>query len=210
MWILIPGWFLSIVVKPDDTPDTLTVRARVREDLDRFRDVAAKLGHEPVDPTMRSGVGTDYQHRQLWPRAAVAAVLAHEAMTTEVGNFKDAVKGVLGWARARAYSRVWGVLFDLEDQVGHREASARRVAAPQTGASQPGLRLEPGMTGWIGRGTVRVTVLEVDSDDCAACTNTDGVIHFVHRTPGKGWLDGSDQPFVPDLLDRATRLLLGG
>ena len=114
MWLFLPWGYFSIVSKPDDTPDTLTVRTRVRADLARFAIEAEKLGHAPVDPAIRVNVATDYPYRLRFTRLAVAAVLTDYVRTTEVGNFKDAVKSVLGFARACAYGRVWSALYDLE------------------------------------------------------------------------------------------------
>ena len=115
MWLFLAHLgFYSIVVKPDDTPDTLTVRTRVRADLERFREAAARLGYDPVDEEIRVNVATDYPYRLRFQRAAVAQVLIDYVQTTKVSNFKSAVKKTLGRARAYAYGRVWSALYDLE------------------------------------------------------------------------------------------------
>tara|TARA_Y100000310_G_scaffold146101_1_gene145458 strand:- start:141 stop:431 length:291 start_codon:yes stop_codon:yes gene_type:complete len=89
---------------------------------------------------------------------------------------------------------------------GHSNTPINALVKVQ--ATLPGFRVERGMSGWIDQGDLRVVVTEVDADDCAACADEHGVTHYVHYTPGKGWLDGSGHPFIPDLHDRATRLLL--
>ena len=59
MWLLTPTGFFSIVRKPQDAAaGTLTVRSRVRADLDGLRDtLLPELG-----PTI-DNAGTDYRYR---------------------------------------------------------------------------------------------------------------------------------------------------
>ena len=210
-----PPFFVSVVQKPE-RPEVLCVRGRREIDLVRFRERLAAAHEPPLSATEAqrtyptiAGAGTDYGWRLWAPHEIVAEVARRSVMGLSYRNFKCAV-GRQDRTLARYLGRVWGVLYGLEGLAENAAAPQHDLPARHAEAAEPGLRLEPGMTGWIGRGTVRVTVVDMDSDDCAACTNTDGIIHYVHRKPGQGWLDGSDFPFVPDLSDRATRLLLGG
>ena len=111
MWLITPIGFFSVVRKPSDAKmDTLTIRARVRSDLESLQQLLLpNLGE------IREGVGTDYPCRATAPRADVAAAFA--AMLGSLGyeNFKDEVAKRQGKARAQQYHKVWDVLKSLED-----------------------------------------------------------------------------------------------
>ncbi|MDQ7747391.1 hypothetical protein [Hydrogenophaga pseudoflava] len=96
MWIFLPKSFISVVQKPGDT-DTLTVRARVKGDI------------ESVFPQAKVEVnqGTDYKYRARVPRAAVAQVLHDQVMNLDWSNFKGAVKAK---KRHDAYMNVWSAM----------------------------------------------------------------------------------------------------
>ena len=99
--------FFSVVQSRGDA-DTLLVRARVREDLERLRDA-----HLP-DLEILEHHGTDYRFRAIVPRAQW--VWAATAMAAEVDydNFKNAVAQRQGLVRARIYGRVWHELHELQ------------------------------------------------------------------------------------------------
>ncbi|TXG98314.1 MAG: hypothetical protein E6R09_11505 [Rhodocyclaceae bacterium] len=110
MWLMTPIGFFSIVEKPGDRGrDTLTIRARVRSDLET-------LGHRylPELGEIAEHQGTDYRYRSVAPRASVAKALSQLTLDLDYDNFKDEVKRVQGDERARAYGEVWCALYPLQ------------------------------------------------------------------------------------------------
>lgn len=109
MWLLTPMGFFSIVEKAGDrTAGTLTVRARVRSDLDALRQ-----HYLPELGDILANRGTDYRYRAQAPRAAIASAMARLAETLHYDNFKNAVAREQGSARAHLYHEVWDVLYRL-------------------------------------------------------------------------------------------------
>lgn len=104
MWIFLSDSFLSIVQKPDDK-DTLTVRARIKGDIERVFP-SAKV----VD-----GQGTDYRFRAKIPRQEVAQALHDQVMKLTASNFKASVKNR---ARHDAYMRVWQAMYRYQEEQG--------------------------------------------------------------------------------------------
>jgi hypothetical protein len=104
MWIFLNDSFLSIVQKPGDT-DVLTVRARVRGDI------------EAVFPDAKvvEGEGTDYRFRAKLPREVVANALAERVMQLSYGNFKSSVDDD---ERHDAYMDVWDVMYRYQTSAG--------------------------------------------------------------------------------------------
>jgi hypothetical protein len=102
MWIFLPDSFISVVQKPGDT-DTLTVRARIKGDI------------ESVFPQAQVEVnkGTDYKYRARVPREAVAQVLHDQVMGLHWSNFKGAVKSS---KRHDAYMGVWRAMYAVQDR----------------------------------------------------------------------------------------------
>lgn len=112
MWLITPIGFFSVVRKPTDIKNkTLTVRARVRSDLEALQ---AKYLPE-LGPIQESSVN-DYRFRAVAPQAAVAAAMARLAESLDYSNFKDAVKQRQGAARAHLYHEVWDVLYRLQQE----------------------------------------------------------------------------------------------
>jgi 8-oxo-dGTP pyrophosphatase MutT (NUDIX family) len=111
--------FYSIVEKPDDRDQgTLTVRARVRADLEALREqVLPELG-EIVEHA-----GTDYQFRARAPRTAAAAAVATLVQALDYSNFKNEVAHRQGKARAIAYGKVWDVLCSLQSTAPAKPAA---------------------------------------------------------------------------------------
>lgn len=112
MWILSPLGFFSIVEKPNDrTSGTLTIRARVRADLERLKE--QKL--PGMGPIMEHA-GTDYRYRAQAPRGDIAMALGNLVMKLDYANFKNEVAKRQGKQRASAYGKVWDVLYSLQDE----------------------------------------------------------------------------------------------
>ena len=87
MWLITPLGFFSIVRKPDDVSSgKLTIRARVKSDLEALR------GHYlPGLETIAEDAGTDYRYRAKAPRGEVAKALAQLVQDIDYVNFKDEV-----------------------------------------------------------------------------------------------------------------------
>ena len=102
MWIFLPESFISVVQKPGDT-DTLTVRARIKGDI------------ESVFPEayVEADKGTDDKYRAQVSRQAVAQVLHDQVMSLNWGNFKGEVKDR---KRHDAYMNVWREMFAIQDR----------------------------------------------------------------------------------------------
>ena len=120
MWLLTPHGFFSVVEKPDDVArGSLTVRARVRSDLDSLRAAALpELG--PIEESK----STDYRFRARAPRVAVAAAMARLAETLDYSNFKNAVAERQGSKRAKLYHDVWEVLYRMQGNPAYETPGA--------------------------------------------------------------------------------------
>ena len=110
MWLITPTGFFSIVQKPGDAPaNTLTVRARVRQDLDALREqFLPGLGE------IEESRSNDYRFRAVAPRAEVAAAMADMVNRLDYSNVKSQVAKVQGPKRAHLYHEVWDVLYRLQ------------------------------------------------------------------------------------------------
>ena len=110
MWLVTTIGFFSIVEKEwDRKTNTLTVRARVRGDLDALREqFLPELGSIVESDT------ADYRFRAQVPRTAFAAAISRMAEAIDYDNFKDAVEERQDHPRAAVYLRVWKVLERLQ------------------------------------------------------------------------------------------------
>lgn len=113
MWLITPVGFFSIVRKPGDlAAGALTIRARVRADLEALAVLMPGLG-----PIQDKG-GTDYPYRARAPREQVAQVFAAMLQDIAYGNFKNEVAARQGRSRAETYGKVWSVLHGLSGRPG--------------------------------------------------------------------------------------------
>jgi hypothetical protein len=111
MWLMTPTGFFSIVCKPGDAAaGLLTVRARVKSDLDALRQ-----SYIPSLGEVLENAGTDYRFRAKARREEVEKALAHMVRELDYENFKNAVAKKQGKLRADVYSKVWSVLYELQD-----------------------------------------------------------------------------------------------
>jgi hypothetical protein len=111
MWLMTRSGFFSIEQKPGDAEaGTLTVRARVRADLEALR--AAYL---PEMGEIAENTGTDYRYRARVRREALAAALQQIVLDIDYGNFKNAVCETQGSRRSDLYHKVWETLYRLQD-----------------------------------------------------------------------------------------------
>lgn len=109
MWIFTSIGFFSAVQKPGT--NFLTIRARVKADLDQLREkylpeLSPSVGH----------VGSDYPWRATATHPQFAAALVKIACDVQYANFKDEVSKQQGKARALRYHKVWSALYDMEDE----------------------------------------------------------------------------------------------
>lgn len=110
MWLMTPIGFFSVVRKPtDEQQETLTVRARVRADLEQL-----KARYLPEMGPVLESVSTDYRFRAVAPQAAVALAAGRLVADLDYDNFKNAVAERQGQARADLYHEVWSVLLDMQ------------------------------------------------------------------------------------------------
>ncbi|MBP8128715.1 MAG: hypothetical protein KA184_03980 [Candidatus Hydrogenedentes bacterium] len=107
MWVMTRFGFFSVVQKTGESG--LTIRARVREDLERLRDE----GWLPRLGEIHADAGTDYQFRAHASRADFAEALRQIALGIDYDNFKNTVHDEQGSARARVYGKVWDLLWEL-------------------------------------------------------------------------------------------------
>lgn len=122
MWLMTTRGFFSIVEKPGDrAAGTLTIRARVKADLEALREVMPALG------AITDKGGTDYPFRARAPREAVAAAMADLVATLDYDNFKNAVADRQGKEREDAYHDVWSVLYALKPHAQHRPRNRPRA-----------------------------------------------------------------------------------
>jgi hypothetical protein len=109
MWLFTTIGFFSVVQKTGESE--LTVRARVRADLDRLREK-----YLPELTPTESGTGTDYPHRGRVSHEAFARALGQLARDIQYGNFKNKIYAEQGGDRAHVYGDVWHALLGLENE----------------------------------------------------------------------------------------------
>lgn len=109
MWIFTTAGFFSVVHKPGNAPDELTVRSRVRADLANLANALPQWSCSAIQETEL----TDYPYRCVVKREALGAWLAAQAVELDYYNFKEAVRVRQGSARAAIYHEVWAALLSL-------------------------------------------------------------------------------------------------
>src|SRR5512140_3824990 len=90
MWLITTSGFLSVVQNLNSTgpDDALLVRGRVRADLERFADFAARRGARPA---VVASPNADYGFRLMTSRETLAAYLAEHVGALNYPNFKNEV-----------------------------------------------------------------------------------------------------------------------
>lgn len=112
MWVFIPGGFVSIVAHREIRGDVL-VRARRREDLERFLSVMATLDLESrvENPLIEETPSADYPFRIKIDQGTVAELLAAHAQAIDYDNFKAASGNE---DRQHELMKVWLAMRDLQ------------------------------------------------------------------------------------------------
>lgn len=109
MWIFLRCGFYSVVNKKWDDEETLTVRSRVPEDLNRLRErYCPELG-EVVEHR-----DADYLYWAMVDRDAMARAIARAVLDVDYDNFKHAAVRESGSGRGPVYLRVWEDLLSLQ------------------------------------------------------------------------------------------------
>jgi len=112
MWIITNFGFFSIVEKQGDKQTgTLTIRARVKEDLDNLREKFL-----PALGAISEDAGTDYKYRAKAPRLDVSHALGQIALDIDYSNFKNSVAQKQGQGRSKLYHELWDVLYHLQSK----------------------------------------------------------------------------------------------
>jgi hypothetical protein len=110
MWIFTKLGFFSVVQKPDDHAEgTLTIRSRVRADLEALR-----TEYIPTLGSIIEHAGTDYRYRAKASRTDVQAAMAKIVGDITYSNFKNEVAKQQGKSRAATYGKVWSALYPLQ------------------------------------------------------------------------------------------------
>ncbi len=109
MWLFTDFGFFSLVEKPGDRADgMLTVRGRVRSDMEALRDRYLPSASEVV-ALERS----DYRYRFRAPKDEVTRAIARIAIGIDYPDFKASVEQRQGWMRHDIYATVWSTLRTL-------------------------------------------------------------------------------------------------
>lgn len=95
--------------KPEDTPrGTLTIRSRVRSDLERLK------VYLPSMSDIVESDKSDYRYRTFAARGSVSAAVANLSADIDYDNFKSEISATQGCARATLYGEIWQVLYGLQ------------------------------------------------------------------------------------------------
>ena len=105
MWLLTTFGFFSVVQKRGTKQ--LTVRARVRSDLDRLR-----TRYLPSLTATRTTPHNDYRYRATVGHGDLASAMGKIVGDITYDNFKSEVEAAQGHRRELAYAEVWEVLHD--------------------------------------------------------------------------------------------------
>ena len=110
MWLMTTTGFFSVVEKPEDRKNgLLTVRSRVRGDLEGLRArYLPGLGEIEATPDR------DYAFRARVTKPELAAALGRIVLDIDYSNFKSEVAERMGYAREQVYHEVWEALANLQ------------------------------------------------------------------------------------------------
>lgn len=109
MWLATEFGFYSIVQKPRDIErGTLTIRGRVRQDLENLRALIPELSEIQEDSR------ADYRFRATAPRESVATAMTAMVRSLSYSNYKDRVAEVQGDERAVIYHGAWSAFRRLQ------------------------------------------------------------------------------------------------
>lgn len=131
MWLITTFGYFSIVQKNSDRETgTLTIRGRIRGDLEQLR---AK--YLPTLSEIESSGGADYPYRAKASRVDIARAFAQAILDLSYSNFKAETALQLGHRREDAYTEVWLTLRKLQ-QLDHASGVAEPELPPINVASE--------------------------------------------------------------------------
>jgi len=107
-WYMNTDGYFSAVQNRDDH-DTLLIRARRRDDLERLN------GHLNKPCSILEWIGADYPYRIILKKTLWAKYVAYMAMNIDYGNFKACIP-IGDYSKERAYHNVWLALMELEEE----------------------------------------------------------------------------------------------
>lgn len=110
MWIASEIGFVSIVADMQQ-PGCLLVRARAREDLERFRQRLELPGVE-----IRETPRADYRFKLSAPKAEVAVLVAELLLDVEYNNFKQHTLATFGPRREDVYHQAWEAFLRIQTE----------------------------------------------------------------------------------------------
>ena len=135
MWLITNFGFFSVVQKPDDEGShTLTVRSRVKADLEALRD-----RYLPELGSITANAGTDYKYRAKVSRNALAAAHVRIVQDIDYNNFKNSVAKQQGYDRSNQYHKIWDVLYELQDKESEPAPSTLTDTPVEPGTSYGGV-----------------------------------------------------------------------
>ena len=102
MWLYTKLGFVSVVQHRDD-PETLLIRARFKEDIEKLAEVMGEATDKPT--SWRETPDADYRYRLTCPREVFQAIIMWLVSTIDYTNFKNAVHG--NPVRDDSYMRCW-------------------------------------------------------------------------------------------------------
>ena len=112
MWIFTEDGFFSVVEHLEDSTKML-VRARKREDLERF--VMRGEGVITNDPTIQETPVADYRFRVVVDRVGFLDYLTRAVSALNYPNFKDRIHQQDDTPRDVAYMEVWGAMHRFQE-----------------------------------------------------------------------------------------------
>lgn len=122
MWLYTVVGFFSVIQKPGDS--VVTIRARIRSDLERFKQLYLPDMSEITEtPT------ADYGFRGTASHAAFADALYHISQEIDYPNFKNAISERDSRERAKIYEKIWAASLELR-HLSKKPASANSTEIP--------------------------------------------------------------------------------
>ena len=112
MWIFTPIGFFSVVKTEHDAEDEVTIRARVRADLEALKPYVASMSE------IREDRNADYWYRATAKHEDFAEPAAQLVRDIDYSNFKNQVAAKQGYDRSSRYGEVWSVMYELQRSEG--------------------------------------------------------------------------------------------
>ena len=109
MWVFTQHGFFS-AVQHIDKPDTLIIRARVKNDL-----TALRKHYFPTLSKTKFLQTADYPYRAMISKDDFAKGMERITHDLTYPNFKNAVAQQQGRERYSIYTKIWGILWELEE-----------------------------------------------------------------------------------------------